>query len=130
MPQNCAGTVLTGQANFAPAKVGLNLERREFGEIYSLITEDFSCARHCWKGLAQLPTAALVVGLKKPARISGLGSFRNTYLKTPQCRGARSSTSPQSVQRLAALFRKWTATRSGMLSSNLAESHSRNPDFC
>jgi hypothetical protein len=40
---------------------------RDLGTIYSLITEEDLCARHYWKRLAQLPTAALEVGLKKPA---------------------------------------------------------------
>ena len=39
---------------------------RDLGTIYSLITEEELCARHYWKRLAQLPTAALDVGLKKP----------------------------------------------------------------
>jgi hypothetical protein len=45
---------------------------RDLGTIYSLITEEELCARHYSKRLAQLPTAALDVGLKKPAAKVGL----------------------------------------------------------
>jgi len=40
---------------------------RDLGTIYSLITEEDLYARHYWKRPAQFPTAALNVGLKKPA---------------------------------------------------------------
>jgi len=45
---------------------------RDPGTIYSLITEEELCARHYWKRLAQLLTAALDVGLKKPVARVGL----------------------------------------------------------
>ena len=49
---------------------------RDLGTVYSLVTEEELCARHYWKRLAQLPTAALDVGLKKPAARLGLNQER------------------------------------------------------
>jgi len=54
-------------------------DRRDLGTIYSLITEEDLCARHYWKRLAQLPTAALDVGLKKPAATVGLNPKRREF---------------------------------------------------
>ena len=52
---------------------------RDLGTIYSLITEEDLYARHYWKRLAQLPTAALEVGLKKPAAKVGLKQKRREF---------------------------------------------------
>jgi hypothetical protein len=52
---------------------------RDLGTIYSLITEEDLCARHYWKRLAQLPTAALDVGLKKPAEKVGRKPKRREF---------------------------------------------------
>jgi len=49
---------------------------RDLGTIHSLITEEELCARHYWKRLGQLPTAALEVSLKKPAAKVGLNQER------------------------------------------------------
>jgi len=52
---------------------------RDLGTIYGLITEEELCARHDWKRLAQLPTAALDVGLKKPAAKVGRNHERSEF---------------------------------------------------
>ena len=52
---------------------------RDLGTIYSLITEEDLCARHYWKRLAELPTVALEVGLKKPAAKVGLNQERREF---------------------------------------------------
>jgi hypothetical protein len=52
---------------------------RDLGTIYSLITEEDLCARHYWKRLRQLPTAALEDGLKKPAAKVGLNLERREF---------------------------------------------------
>ena len=52
---------------------------RDLGTIYSVITDEDLCARHYWKRLAQLPTAALEVGLKKPAAKVGLNLERREF---------------------------------------------------
>jgi hypothetical protein len=49
---------------------------RDLGTIYSLITEEELCARHYQKRLAELPTVALEVGLKKPAAKVGFNQQR------------------------------------------------------
>jgi hypothetical protein len=49
---------------------------RNLGTIYSLITEEELCARHYRKRLAELPTVALEVGLKKPAAKVGFNQQR------------------------------------------------------
>jgi hypothetical protein len=41
---------------------------RDLGRIFSLITEEDLSARHYWKRLAQLPTAALEVGPQEASR--------------------------------------------------------------
>ena len=45
---------------------------RDLGTVDCLITEEELCARHYWKRLSELPTAALEVALKKPAASVGL----------------------------------------------------------
>ena len=52
---------------------------RDLGTIYSLITEEDLCARHYRKRMAQLPTAALDVGLKKPAAKVGRNQERREF---------------------------------------------------
>jgi hypothetical protein len=52
---------------------------RDLGTIYSLISEEALCARHYWKRLAELPTVALEVGLKKPAAKVGLNQQRREF---------------------------------------------------
>ena len=52
---------------------------RDLGTIYSLITEEELCARHYWKRLAELPTVALEVGLKKPAARVGRNQERREF---------------------------------------------------
>jgi hypothetical protein len=44
---------------------------RDLSTVYCLITEEELCARHYWKRLAEFPTAALEVALKKPAASVG-----------------------------------------------------------
>jgi len=62
------------------SKTGFALSCRDLGTIYSLITDEELCARHYRKRLAQLPTtAALDVGLKKPAAKVGRNQERREF---------------------------------------------------
>jgi hypothetical protein len=50
---------------------------RDLGTTHCLGTEEDLCERHYWKRLAELPTAAMAVGLKKPAAKVGLALPRS-----------------------------------------------------
>ena len=52
---------------------------RNLGTIYSLITEEDLCARHYWKRMAQMATAALDGDLKKPAARVGRNQERREF---------------------------------------------------